>query len=104
MREDHETPIKILQAAEDDTGNGHLASRSLVIADRALPLDRRFSVLHHGRPQMLDHILVTRSLAGRLKGIDVHNETLCDEATTPAGVDDMLGSYHAPLVAEFSTL
>jgi endonuclease/exonuclease/phosphatase family metal-dependent hydrolase len=100
--EDHETPIKILQAAEDDTGNGHLATRSLVIADRALSQDRRFSVLHRGRPQMLDHILVTRSLAGHLKGIDVHNEALSDEATATTEGHAMLGSYHAPLVAEFS--
>ena len=100
--EDYETPLKILQAAEDDTGNGHLATRTLVTADRAIPQDRRFSVLHHGQPQMLDHILVTRSLARHLNGIYVHNETLSDESEEAGGLNTTLGSYHAPLVAEFS--
>ena len=60
--EDHETPLKIVIGAEEDTGNGLLAQRSMVVLDRSLPKDRRFSVLHHGQPQMLDHILVSRSL------------------------------------------
>ena len=100
--EDYETPLKILQAAEDDTGNSRLATRSLVIEDRALPHDRRFSVLHRSRPLMLDHILVTRSLAAHLTGVFVHNETLCDETEAAGGTDSQLGSYHAPLVAELS--
>jgi endonuclease/exonuclease/phosphatase family metal-dependent hydrolase len=100
--EDHETPIRILQATEEDTGNPHLATRSLVVTDRALPQDRRFSVIHHGRPQMLDHILVTRSLSGHLKTIEAHNEALSDEAGLAASIGITLGSYHAPIVAEFS--
>lgn len=100
--EDHETPIKLLQAGEDDTGNGHLSARSLVIADRALPQDRRFSVVHHGRAQMLDHILISRHLAAFLKGIEVHNETLPDEAASAGMSHNAPGSYHAPVVAEFS--
>ena len=63
--EDHEVPLKIIVGAEEDTGNGALSSRSLVLLDRALPDDRRWSVLHHGRPQMLDHILASRTLQAR---------------------------------------
>ena len=100
--EDYETPLKILQAAEDDTVNSRLATRSLVIADRALPHDRRFSVLHRGRMLMLDHILVTRSLAAHLTGVFAENETLRDETAGAGGIDSQLGSYHAPLVAELS--
>jgi endonuclease/exonuclease/phosphatase family metal-dependent hydrolase len=100
--EDYETPLKLLQATEDDTGNSHLAARTLVTVDHDLPQDRRFSVLHRGRPQMLDHILVTRNLAAHLKGVHVHNESLTDESEAPGGLNTTLGSYHAPLVAEFS--
>lgn len=99
--EDHETPVRILQATDEDTGNPHLGMRSLLVADRALPEDRRFSVLHRGRPQMLDHILVTRSLAGHLGSVFVHNEALSDEASMAASQSVPLGSYHAPVVAEF---
>ncbi len=99
--EDHETPLKIVIGAEEDTGNGLLANRSMVVLDRTLPKDRRFSALHHGRPQMLDHILISRSLFGRFSTIEVHNETLEDEVIAGAKVQQSLSSLHAPVVAEF---
>jgi endonuclease/exonuclease/phosphatase family metal-dependent hydrolase len=99
--EDHETPLKILIGAEEDTGNGLLAQRSLVVLDRALPADRRFSTLHHGRALMLDHILVSRPLLAHIHGLEVHNETLADEIVALGKVRREAGSFHAPLVAEF---
>ena len=99
---DHETPLKILIGAEEDTGNGRLGARSLVNLDRSLPNDRRFSVLHHGRPEMLDHILASRSLLAHFRSIEVHNETLADELVGYGKSRHPTASYHAPLVAEFS--
>ena len=100
--EDHETPMKIAVGAEEDTGNGQLSAQSLVVLDRAIPADRRWSVLHHGRPQMLDHILASRTLHGYFRSIEVHNETLGDEAVGYAKVSNPPGSYHAAVVAEFA--
>ncbi|KUO56824.1 MAG: hypothetical protein APF80_07895 [Alphaproteobacteria bacterium BRH_c36] len=99
--EDYESPLRILVGAEQDTGNGSLAAASLIVLDRAIPADRRFSVVHQGRPQMLDHILCSRSLYGKFRGIKVHNEALSDEAVGYARVDRPVGSYHACVVAEF---
>ena len=99
--EDYESPLRILVGAEQDTGNGSLAAASLIVLDRAIPADRRFSVVHQGRPQMLDHILCSRSLYGKFRGITVHNEALSDEAVGYARVDRPVGSYHACVVAEF---
>lgn len=99
--EDHETALKIAVGAEEDTGNGALTRGSLVVLDRAIAADRRWSVLHHGRPLMLDHILVSRALFGAFRSIDVHNEALGDEALGYAKVDRPRGSYHAAVVAEF---
>jgi endonuclease/exonuclease/phosphatase family metal-dependent hydrolase len=99
--EEHETPVRILQAASEDTGNAQLEGRSLVVADRMVAKDRRFSVLHNGRPLMLDHILVTRSIAGHLTSVSIQNDTLTDEAAPAVAERGMLGSYHAPIVAEF---
>ena len=101
--EDHETPLKILVGAEEDTGNGRLAARSLVVLDRSLPADRRFSTLHHGRPQMLDHVLACRSLLARFRSIEVHNETLNDELVGFGRTRHAGESYHAPLLAEFAS-
>jgi len=100
--EDYESPIRILIGAEQDTGNGALAASSLVALDRAIPADRRYSVIHQGRPQMLDHILCNRALYGRFRTIEVLNEALGDEAVGYARIDRPVGSYHACVVAEFS--
>lgn len=96
--EDHETPVRLAVAAEEQTGDAALAARSLVVLDRAIPADRRWSVLHRGRPEMLDHILASQCLASRLRGIEAHNEGVGDETLGAAAI---AGSSHAPLVAEF---
>lgn len=100
--EDHEAPLRIAVGSEDDTGNGALAGHMLVPADRSLPADRRYSVTHHGRPQMLDHILLSRALLGHLRAVEVHNEALMDELIGPSRVARPPDSFHAPLVVEFS--
>ena len=100
--EDHEVPINLVVGAEENTGNPLLAKRSLVVLDRALSSDRRWSVLHHGRRQMLDHILASQALHGRFRSIDVHNEALSDELVAYARHIRASGSSHAPIVAEFA--
>jgi endonuclease/exonuclease/phosphatase family metal-dependent hydrolase len=102
--EDHETPLKIVIGAEEDTGNGLLARHSLVPLDRGLPDDRRFSTLHHGRALMLDHILASRSVLAGLRNIEIHNEALTDEIVSFGKMRLEAGSFHAPLVAEFDLL
>jgi endonuclease/exonuclease/phosphatase family metal-dependent hydrolase len=98
---DDETPVRIVRGDEEDTANGHLATRTLVSAERSMPATQRFSVIHHGRPVMLDHILLSRPLLGWYVGSEVHNETLGDELVAPALVRTPPGSYHAPLVTTF---
>lgn len=97
-----ESPLRILIGAEQDTGNGTLAEKSLILLDRNIPLDRRFSVIHQGRPQMLDHILCSRSMYGRFRRVCVFNEALGDEAIGFARIDRSAGSCHACVVAYFS--
>ena len=98
---DFESILKIVIAAEEDTGNGELADRNLVLLDRGIPEDLRYTTLHHGRPQMVDHILVNRPMLSFFKSIEVHNETLSDELVSFSKLDNPPDSYHAPLVAEF---
>jgi endonuclease/exonuclease/phosphatase family metal-dependent hydrolase len=100
--EDGEVPVRIIVGAEESTGNAALSGRSLVVLDRAVARDRRWSMLHHGRAQMLDHIMVSRSLYSRFIAIDVHNETLGDELVGYARHMQIASSYHAPIVAEFA--
>lgn len=96
-----EMPMRLMIGAEEDTGSGELAVRSLIPLELSLPADRRYSVIHHGKRQMLDHVLATRSLAAHVTGFEVHNEALGDELVGYMAVDRSPSSYHAPIVAEF---
>lgn len=99
--EDHDTALRLTCAGEADTGSGHLAGRVLTPVERTLPVDRRFTVLHHGRPQMLDHILASRALFANFVGGEVHNEMLEDELVAYGRIDRPPESLHAPVVASF---
>jgi len=99
--EDHGPTLRLAVASEEDVGAGELAARSLIVLDRALAADRRWSVLHHGREQMLDHILASRALYGHFRAIEVHNEGLGDEALGYGKAMHSAASYHAPVVATF---
>jgi endonuclease/exonuclease/phosphatase family metal-dependent hydrolase len=99
--DDREAPLRTIRGDEEDTGNGHLAARMLVPLERSLPETRRYSVIHHGRRIMLDHILVSRPLLGWFLTAELHNEALGDELISPATVYATPESFHAPLVAEF---
>jgi endonuclease/exonuclease/phosphatase family metal-dependent hydrolase len=99
--EDHETPVRIAVGAPEDTGNPALEVRALVVLDRTADLSRRYSILHHGRPQMVDHMLASRALTGHFRSLEIHNEALADEAFAYARHMEAVGSYHAAVVAEF---
>jgi endonuclease/exonuclease/phosphatase family metal-dependent hydrolase len=99
--EDYGSALRLAIAAEEDVGSGELAAHALIVLDRALAADRRWSVLHHGRPQMLDHILASRALYGHFREIEVHNEGLGDEAVAYGKALHSAASYHAPVVAQF---
>ena len=102
--EEHETVARIITGAAEDTGNAELSGKSLVLLDRAIDPGRRFSVIHHGRRQMLDHIFASHALYGRFRGISIHNEALGDEAVGYSKGVEVAGSYHAALVATFAPI
>lgn len=99
--EDYDPTLRLAVAAEEDLGDSALAGHSLIVLDRAIPADLRWSVLHHGRAQMLDHILASRALYGHFRAIEVHNEGLGDEALGYGKAMHSAASYHAPVVAQF---
>ena len=96
-----ETPVRVLRAEEEDTGNGRLANRVMVPVERSIPESQRFSVLHHGEKVMLDHLLVSRALLGWYRHAEIHNEALGDELVAFATGMRSPESYHAPVVAAF---
>lgn len=97
-----EMPVRIVLGGEVDEAGKEHAERVMIALEDALPPARRYSVIHAGRPVMLDHLLASRTLAGWPHQAEIHNEALRDEALDPASAHPSAGSYHAPVVAEFA--
>ncbi len=94
--EERQTPLRTIRGDPNDTGNPALEARTLVPLERTLPDSQRFSVVHGGHKEMLDHVLVSPALFEGYDHVEVYNEGLADELT-----DTGPESHHAPLVAEF---
>ena len=96
-----EVPVEAIRGDVENTGNDRLARRVMVPCERTIPQSARFSLLHHGKGRMLDHLLVARSLLAHYKGSEIHNELLHDESVAFGTDVKFPESDHAPVIAEF---
>jgi endonuclease/exonuclease/phosphatase family metal-dependent hydrolase len=95
--ERNEMPVRLIEAAPEDTGNPALAGRRMVLLgeEDATP-DGAHTMLHAGRRLRPDHILVSPALALHHQATWVLNEDLPDD-TGPARPQ----SVHGAVVAGF---
>jgi len=91
----HETPTRLLRGGADDATND---LRALVELETRVTPERRHTVIHAGRPVLLDHVLASPALAVDWRETQILNEGLADEALTEGPID---GSFHAPVVISF---
>lgn len=96
-----DVPVQAIRGDVENTGNGKLANRVLVPCERSIPEPSRFSHLHLGKGNMLDHLLVSRALLAHYSGAEIHNEMLHDESISFATDKKYPESDHAPVIAEF---
>jgi endonuclease/exonuclease/phosphatase family metal-dependent hydrolase len=96
-----EVPVLAIRGQIEDTGNGDLAGRVLAPIENSVPEPSRYTLFHHGKGQMLDHMLVTRNLLAFYRGSEIHNELLHDESAAFAEDRKFPESDHAPVVATF---
>jgi endonuclease/exonuclease/phosphatase family metal-dependent hydrolase len=96
-----EVPVRVLLGATEETNNRALASRALTALELQVSRPRRYSVIHAGRPVMLDHILASRALSALLSETELHNEDLSDEVFSRPEARRPAESFHAPLCAGF---
>lgn len=66
-----------------------------------IPADRRYSRVYRGRRELIDHILVSRALAGRVVSVATGRADLPSIDDDPRGAPPR-ASDHAPVVAEFA--
>lgn len=95
-------PLEAIRGDVENTNNFQLATRVLIPCERTVPESTRFSLIHHGKGVMLDHVLVSRSLLAHYRHTEIHNELLHDESTALATEKKFPESDHAPVVAEFA--
>ncbi|MBT2453019.1 endonuclease/exonuclease/phosphatase family protein [Streptomyces sp. ISL-43] len=96
-----EVPVQAICGNVEDTNNKDLATRVLVPIEHTIPGEARYTLFHHGRGQMIDHMLVTRNLLAHYRGSEIHNEILHDDTLAFATDDKYPESDHAPVVATF---
>lgn len=96
-----EVPVMALRGRVEETGNAALGNRVLVPFERNIPEPARFSLIHQGKGEMIDHILGSRRLVQAFIRAEVHNEVLPDESIAFATDRKFPESDHAPVVAEF---
>lgn len=96
-----EVPLEAIFGAVENTNNPELNNRVLVACEKTIPESSRFSLYHHGKGEMLDHILASRGLLSSYRGAEVHNEILHDESASFATDKLYPESDHAPVVVEF---
>lgn len=95
-----EVPLAAIRGDVEDTENKALTSRVMVPCERTVPGSARFSLFHRGRPNMLDHLLISRSLLPFYRTTEIHNELLHDESIAFADDKKFPESDHAPVIAE----
>lgn len=96
--ESRSSALRIIQTAAQDAGDPAFEARELTALEMRLPTAKRYSVLHEGARLLPDHILCSRALAACCVDVSILNAGLDDEAHP---IEPIVGSLHAPLVADF---
>jgi predicted extracellular nuclease len=81
-----------------DAGDGQ---RLWNLAPRIQPEERRFSRVFNGRPELIDHILVSHAVVHRVDAVTTGTADLPSVTVEPGERRDATGSDHAPVIARF---
>ncbi len=100
--EPHEVPVMAIRGMTEDTGNPDLNARVMHPVALSIADSRRFTLYHHGKGNLLDHMVVSRRMMASLARAEIHNEMVHDESIAFASDAKYPESDHAPMVAEFN--
>ena len=97
-----DVPVQAIVGAVEDTLNPALIDTVMVSCAKSVAESRRYTLIHQGKGEQFDHILVSRALAAGHVGTTIQNLTLHDESAAFATDDLFPESDHAPVVSEFN--
>jgi endonuclease/exonuclease/phosphatase family metal-dependent hydrolase len=94
--DEHDAPTRLLRGGDNEMQEG---PRALAPLEERVDAARRFTVLHAGRPKLIDHILASKALAASWRETMIVNDGLQDEVYAQ---DPIEGSLHAPITVTFT--
>lgn len=97
-----QVPVEAIAGRVENTGNPKLAARQLVPCSHTIPEQLRYTHIHEGRGNLLDHMMMSRPLLAYYQGAEIHNEVLHDESIAFATDTKYPESDHAPFVVNLS--
>ncbi len=96
-----EVPVEAITGRTENTGNPTLVYRELVSCELTIPESSRYTFIYQGKPNLLDHVLISRPLVPHYRHSEIHNEILRDETIAFATDTKYPEPDHAPFIAEF---
>ena len=96
-----EVPIDAIMGKVENTGNPDLLFRVMFPCEDTVPESQRYTHIHHGQGNLLDHMLISRRMLELYRGAEIHNEALHDESVSFAFDTKFPESDHAPFIGEF---
>ena len=96
-----EMSVNTLIGPVAETGNPDLVKRTLIPCANSIAESARYSLLHLGKGEMIDHVLMSRGMVSYYRGMEIHNEALPDESGAFRFDTKFPESDHAPVIAEF---
>lgn len=90
--DEYDAPTRLLRGGDNELQQG---PRALAPLEERVAPSRRYSVLHAGKPKLIDHVLASNALAQGWRETQILNEGLEDEVYAR---DPVLGSLHAPII------
>jgi endonuclease/exonuclease/phosphatase family metal-dependent hydrolase len=94
-------PFKAIVGSVQDTQNPAIRDRVMVPCEYNVPPEQRYTLFHHGKGNMLDHLIVSQALYPHWVDTSIFNEVLPDESLRYANDKKFPESDHAPVIAYF---
>ena len=98
-----EVPVETISGKGENTGNPLLRTRALISCNNAIPDSVRFSHIHRGKGNLLDHMLISQFMLPYWHHSKILNENLHDESAAFAFDEKYPESDHAPYFSAFAT-
>ena len=95
-------PFNTIVGNVQDTNNPDLSPTVMIPCEYNVPDSKRFSLYHHGKGNMLDHIAVSSAFYPYWKETSILNEILPDESIAWATDVKFPESDHAPVITYFN--